>query len=905
MSTEQERKRSVPKKGIKMVPAGQTTAMSMLPYATNSGTTMWSSDFNSSNTLRGCVVLKFGGSSCGSKLPQVTEIVAKQASEGPVAVVVSAMGKSTDLLIDAADLACLAQYDAACEKVALIKTLSLRNIDTCIAHEHLLLPIHKQVDTLLTDLTQLLLGISLVRELSPASLDRLLSYGERLSAMILAYVLTTNGTPAVFIDGKNLIVTDEDFGKANVEWEETLVRIQHMEGCSEAVPVVTGFLGSTRDGRRTTLGRNGSDYTASLLGLGLNASKVVINTDVPGVFTADPSIVKEAYPVPLLSYVEAMELSIYGSRMFHPRTILPLVDQKIPMTIRNTDDPDGEATVISSSQHRASHQATCVTQLENMGVLTLRSRLGQGLDGNKGTRSHQQHIGLKCCAALDRVDVKIHHASFAANGQAVHVVISENQIADAQNVLKEEFEREIERKEFDEMHVWAPVTLLSLVRAPQMVLQKLFAGLTAARVRIRAVGQGSDSSSVSCVIDGHDTAVAVRCAHTAINLGHQIVSLMVLGNNPSSLNLLKRIDEKRGEMLERYKVELRVVGIFHTCGVTHHADLQSPAAPLELEEDGVGIAAKVAEMEKSECIKNATVTKGMRMSSILPIRLLQRLRQMSCPVVVDCNRLPLDLNDFYKACASHGINIVTSSAASIASLDESLPIEPESFLMYDTSVGASVPICDTIRRLNQMGDRVIQVEGVLSGTCNYICTLLNEGERDLSVAAQAAIANSYSEARIVNDLNGLDAANKLVALSRMMGYKLRLEDIDRRPLVSVACQEELENATRDEQIEILQKHDAAFAAHADSQEPGHTLAYLCGADFRGDTVQAWVKPQWVSSNHPSLLVKGIDIYMQIHREGYASGHPLLLQGPGCGSSSALGILGDILKTALKLQGTML
>eukprot|EP01064_Diplonema_japonicum_P034309 TRINITY_DN7075_c0_g1_i1.p1 TRINITY_DN7075_c0_g1~~TRINITY_DN7075_c0_g1_i1.p1 ORF type:complete len:908 (+),score=259.80 TRINITY_DN7075_c0_g1_i1:34-2757(+) len=905
LKDEVERKRSVPKKSQQHRPVGQTQGMSLLPYSRMSNLkASWSSgDFGSPCSLQGSIVLKFGGSSVGNKLKQVLALIERHAREGAVAVVVSAMGKTTDHLIDAADKACLSCIEESHEKVALIEEIAVANIDKHCTDVGAKCSIIDKVRALLQDLRQLLLGISLVRELSPATLDRLLSFGERLSALVVASLLTVNGTPAHPVDGKDWVVTDDEHGKARVEWAETQEKLtKALQAWPEAsVPIVTGFLGCTVDGRRTTLGRNGSDYTASLLGLGIGACKVIINTDVPGVFTADPGIVKEAYPVSELSYVEAMELSIYGSRMFHPRTILPLVDQRIPMVIRNTDDPDGPATVIMdavSADRSAVHgaQATCVTQLENMAVLSLRSRLGQ--PGSIPV----QHIGLRLTSCLGTANVKIHHASFAANGQAVHVVMSQDQAEEAKEALLREFEREVRLHELDEMNLWQPVSLLSLVRAPQTVVPKFFAALTAARVKVRSIGQGSDSSSVSCVIDSHDTAVAVRCAHTAINLGHQIVSLLVLGNNSSSRGLLQRIKSKYESLLAKYKVELRVVAVYHTCGQDHSAD-QTEKDTTELHEEGLDLNGKLKEMGSCTC-NDDSLPRGKRMSSIVPVRVLQRLRQMSCPMVVDCNRLDIEVSDFYRTCQQLGVNVVVSNASSIVRLGRNkLPCSMDGELItYDTSVGASVPICDTIRMLNQMGDEVVRIEGSLSGTCGFIAVGLTNGGK-LSEVVGDAIAKQYAEPHVASDLSGLDTARKLVALARHMGKVLRLEDIERKPLVSEEILQELQEADGESIVSVLQKHDAVFDNGMDTvRHDGKKLAYIAEMDFSNDTVKASLGPRFVTVDHPAYQLKDTEIYAQIERDGFRSEHPLILQGPGCGSSSAVGIVGDILKTALKLQG---
>ncbi|KAJ9451225.1 Bifunctional aspartokinase/homoserine dehydrogenase [Diplonema papillatum] len=909
-----ERKRSVPKKSIEKAPVGQTQGVSLLPYV-KAGTAGWSNTEFRISGLQGCVVLKFGGSSVGGKMGQVLEVIEKHAREGGVAVVVSAMGKTTDLLIDAADKACVRDIEEAHEIASQIEKIAMDNVQKHCADLGVVSAITENLTTLINDLKGLLLGISLVRELSPATLDRLLSFGERLSAVVVSSLLQANGTPAHHVDGKDWVVTDDDFGKAKVELKETLAKLTALTSTwpDASVPVVTGFLGATADGKRTTLGRNGSDYTATLIGLGLGASRVIINTDVPGVFTADPKIVKEAYPVPELSYVEAMELSIYGSRMFHPRTILPLVDQKIPMIIRNTDDPDGLATIIMDpgthpANHKSKSVATCVTQLENLAVLSLRSRLGQ-----PGS-SPVQHIGLRLTQCLGAANVKIHHASFAANGQAVHVVISKDEAPEAQAALLEEFDKEIRQRELDEMNVWMPVTLLSLVRAPQTVVPKLFAALTAARVKVRSVGQGSDqSSSISCVIDAHDTAVAVRCAHTAINLGHQIVSLLILGNNSSSHGLLQRLADKAQEFLARYQVEFRVVGIFHTCGLHNEHNKIAAFNPTgeAIVEAGLPIHETLERLKRAKC---DAVPAGKRMSSIVPARTLQRLRQMSCPMVVDTNRLDIEIVDFYKMCHFLGIDVIVSNASSIVRLGNvgcngvSGSCSREShadIAVYDTCVGASVPICGTIRMVNQMADRVVNIAGSLSGTCGLIASWLTAGKK-FSEAVRHVMDKDFAEPKVVTDLSGLDVCRKLVVLGREMGQHLSVSDVKVTPLVDQTVLDAIGDAVEtNEVVSRLEPFDYLVEAQLEGmRSEGLHLAYIAELAFSNGGVRATVAPQFVDERHPAISLSDTEIYVQIVREGNQKDVPLLLRGPGCGSSSALGLVGDILKTALKLRGVV-
>ncbi len=369
-------------------------------------------------------VMKFGGSSVGSpeRLQLATDLIAKHHSQGPLAVVVSAMGETTDWLIEAARLAALGQGEPAkaiAQRVGdlaranarqVFEALSSRGAPTASSIDR----IEQLVEGMVSPLKVLLEAIGCVKEQTKQMLDSVLSFGEGLCAPILTELLRARGLPALFVDSRDWTRTDDRFGDALVDWEATRARIAELQpGWRGRIVVTTGFLGQTRDGRTTTLGRNGSDYTATLLARGLAANEVNFWTDVPGVMTADPALVEDAFPLTRLSYMEALELANFGARMFHPRTMIPLIESGIPLRILNTLQPQGAGTLIDAAGAQDRERATSVTSLENLALLGVECR----------RLSQQVQLSGRVLRALDGAGITVWMATQSAHGQAVAVVV--------------------------------------------------------------------------------------------------------------------------------------------------------------------------------------------------------------------------------------------------------------------------------------------------------------------------------------------------------------------------------------------------------------------------------------------------------------------------------------------------
>jgi aspartokinase/homoserine dehydrogenase 1 len=829
-------------------------------------------------------VLKFGGSSLGApdRLSQVIELIAREREQSEIAVVCSAMGDTTDWLLDAVDLAVEGDLNGAETVVDKIADLAVSNALAVV--ESLDEPENRPqitplVRELLEPLRKLLLGVSLLREKSDQTLDLILSFGERSSATIVSELLRVAGCDATFVDSRTWTVTDATFGDARVDWPASRAKLDELRAqWGEAIPVVTGFLGQTPDGRTTTLGRNGSDYTATLLGRGLDADEVIISTDVAGIMTADPFIVDDAYPVASLSYLEALELANYGARMFHNRTMLPLIESGIPMRIRHTMSPDEPGTRIDTTGVGEGESPTCVTSLENLALIDVRWR----------QLSQQAQMGHRVLRALESESVTVWMATQAAHGQAVAVVVPMSQVQRAEAAIERELELELERHEVEPIDIRKPVTLLSLVaeqiRDTENIAGRFFQALGGVGVNVIAIGQGESSRSISCVIDQDDTRLAVRTVHAAFNFAHQDVNLCVLGKGVVGSELLEQIRTQKDKLEKQHDVAVNVVAM---------ADSKRVA----FDENGLNIERWAELLADPQTAQDAPETVH---------DVLERLPRLSVPVLVDVTAAS-GMEGVYRDAFDHGVHVVaankkpvTSDYSSYQELMQAARDNHRAF-HYETTVGASLPVVDTLKNLVRTGDRVLLVEGAFSGTLGYLTNEVMKGVK-LSEAVRTAKELGYTEPRPQDDLSGLDVARKALILARELGIELELDDIDVEPLVP---QELLDTETLEEFFAELEAHDPEFDAYVQGiEDEDKTLRYLAIIDpgVDGAEPRFEVGPVAVEQSHPATRLRGSESFVAFTTERYQD-YPLIVQGAGAGGAvTAAGVLSDILRISQNLRG---
>jgi len=818
------------------------------------------------------LVLKFGGSSLGKpgRLARVLDIVAKEHASSSLEVVVSAFGDTTDHLLEAGAKAANGEVDAALTLAGrALEDSRRRTVEAAGALEG--------VDTLLAELREalerLLRGVGAVGELSPVSRDELLSFGERTSVVLVAAALNARGISARAVDARQWAITDEAHGDASVLWEATAARLAALTRPADVVLVHTGFLGRTASGKTTTLGRNGSDYTAALLARARGADELHVWTDVPGVMSADPGLVDEAYPVARLSYREALELAGLGLRMLHPRTVLPLLASGIPMRIRNTMAPELPGTVVDATGATDSERATCVTSLEGMTLI----------DVEGSQRTARADLGPRVASALARESVPVWFETQAPRGNGVALAVADADADHAKAILEEELARELGRGDLAPPRLQRGVTLVTLVAEAMgrtvNVAGRFFGALGIAGVNVKAASQGATSRAISCVVERGDTALAVRSVHAAMNLAHEQVSVFLLGKGTVGGQLLAQLSAEQPKLLREHDLDLRLVGVADSRHVLFSERGLDPT--------------------------NATEELGRAGTAPLEAH-PGALARLPVPVLVDCTAAT-GMEALYQAAFAHGIHVVAANKKPLT-----LPLGERAQLFdaarrahrayrYETTVGASLPVIETLKNLVRTGDRVLLIEGSLSGTLGYLSNALTAGEK-LSTAVAEARRRGYTEPHPRDDLGGVDAARKALILARELGLRLELSDVTVEPFVR---SELLAHDDLDAFFEALRREDDAFEERmASLRREARVLRYLATIEPEGAGRAASLRvgPVGVPSDHPATRLRGTEAFVAFTTERYRE-HPLVVQGAGAGGAvTAAGVLADVLALSQTLRG---
>ena len=815
-------------------------------------------------------VYKFGGSSLGA--PGRLAVVLRRVAEAgrPLALVVSALGDTTEWLLEAAGAA--AAGDELRARTGLERALRLvRDRGAEVLGAAGLAALEASWAEVHADGGRALSSIS--RAPGPAPLDLLLSVGERLSAPLLAAALRAAGLPGVAVDARDLFCTDRRHGDATVDLAASLPlvrgRLAQWEG---VIPVVTGFLGRTPDGATTTLGRNGSDYAATTLAALLGAPEVTIWTDVGGVMTADPALVDEAYPVPRLTWHEARELAHFGLRMFHRRTVLPLEQSGGRLRIRSTLD-GGEGTVIDAVGNPDPLRPTCVTSLENLALVAVES-----------LRSlPETSLAVQVLAALDQAEVQVWMLTQSGHGQSLAAVVEGSAAARARWVLETALSELISRGEVELPATLAPVSLVSLVAEAMghwpNVAGRFFGALGNVGINVRASAQGASSRSIGCVVDAADTAEAVRTVHAAFNLAETEVNVLLLGRGTVGGRLLAQLEGTQESLRIRQGVATRLFGVVDRHG-TH------------VEPRGLRLA---------DLPPRSTAPTGAPPEMT---RLLDRLSRLPVPVLVDCTAAD-GMEALYLEAFRRGIHVVAANKKPLA-----LPLERRREVTetarrhfrawhYETTVGAGLPVIETLKNLVATGDVVERIDGSLSGTLGFLCQEVMAGT-PLSVAVRTARDRGYTEPHPRDDLSGLDVARKALILARELGLALELEDVAVEPFVDATL---LAEDDPERFLRQLVHHDAMFAAQvARVRAVGRTLRYLAQIVPLGEGVRVRVGPVAVDAAHPAVPLRGAEALVAFTTARYRE-YPLIVRGAGAGGDvTAAGVLADVLRLTQNVRG---
>jgi aspartokinase/homoserine dehydrogenase 1 len=815
------------------------------------------------------VVHKFGGSSVADAacFRQVAEIV--EASSNPrEAIVLSACRGVTDSLLE---LVVLAEQPNK-EFGPSIRALKARHLD--LAAELLSQGAHEtykaQFERDCLDIAGMLHTVRLIRSSTYSMRDVIAGFGEIWSTRLFAPYLRERGRvrgDILWVDAREVIIVEWGSLGAAVQWPASEANIKKLVPLDFAGRlIVTGFIATTTKGKQTTLGRNGSDFSGSIFGALLDAAEIIIWTDVDGVLSADPRLVPNAQVIDQLSYNEAMELAYFGAKVIHPQTMAPAVARDIPLFIRNTFAPQKRGTLICAKPVSAL-KVKGITSIDPVALVNLE---GAGMIGVPGT-AH------RLFGALRDSGISVILISQGSSEHSICFAIPESQALHAEEAVRRAFDAELRDGQIQHVEVALGMSILAVVgdgmAGAHGVAAKVFNSLGAAAISVRAIAQGASERNISVVVDGKGAARALRAVHAAFYLSPNTLSIGLIGPGTVGRALLAQIATQI-ERLRELKLDLRVRGI-------------TTSTRMLLEEKSVDLS------RWKERMAEAGEPLDMQ-------RFINHVQADYVPhtVVIDCTA-SAEVADRYRDWLSRGIHIVTPNKKANSgalpyyrSLQEARRTAGTHYL-YEATVGAGLPVIQTLRDLRGTGDDITQIEGIFSGTLAYLFNVF-DGSESFSSIVRAAKAKGYTEPDPRDDLSGVDVARKLIILGREMGLTLEISDVQVEGLVPEA----LTKCSVEEFMARLPESDAAMAAALSSaREKTQVLRYVGRVDAGG---KATVGLMRLDHKHAFANIALTDNVVRFATRRYCE-NPLIVQGPGAGPEvTAAGVFSDLLRMSAYL-----
>ncbi|OCB70216.1 bifunctional aspartate kinase/homoserine dehydrogenase I [Flavobacterium crassostreae] len=809
-------------------------------------------------------VLKFGGTSVANaiNIKLVLNIIQKQASQNKLVVVVSALHSVTDLLQSAAQQAAVKNENYK-ETLAQIEKMHLELLKELVPVNEQSSPL-SHIKRIINHLETLLDGCFLLSELSPRTADTILSFGELLSSYILAQALQQTIKNSSYKDSREWIQTNNHFGKAAVNFELTNRLISDFYANNEhQVLVVPGFIAATPEGITTTLGRGGSDYTAAIVAAALHATDLQIWTDVNGMYTANPRIVKQAQPIATISYQEAMELSHFGAKVLYPPTIQPVLQKNIPILIKNTFEPEAEGTIISNNAAANGNPVKGISHIDHISLITLE---GPGMIGVLGSSKRLFEV-------LSQANVNVIFITQASSEHSICIGVLDTDAPSAQLAINKAFEVEIAQNKVAPCILESNLCIVALVgenmKNHQGLSGKMFSTLGKNNVNIRAIAQGASERNISAVINERDIKKALNTLHERFFEDNtKQLNLFVIGVGNVGQKFMEQISKQKKFLKENLKINLRVIALANSRKMLFEED----GIDLKTWQTSLDQGQKAEQQDFIEQVKNL----NLRNSIFVDITANQDVAQSYAQylkesvAVVTCNKI---------ACSSAFDNYKNL---------KNLSRRHNAPFLFETNVGAGLPVIDTVKNLVASGDKVHKIQAVLSGSLNFIFNNFDTNNSFHDVVKEAGV-QGFTEPDPKIDLSGIDVARKILILIRESGYQMEIEEIENQSFLPAPCMETTNNNDFFTSLTQYASHFEAILAEANAKDS--RLKFV--AQFEDG--KASVGLQFIPKDHPFYNLEGKDNIVLFYTDRYVD-QPLLIKGAGAGAAvTASGIFADVIR----------
>ena len=807
-------------------------------------------------------VLKFGGTSVGSvkSILSLKQIVENEAKKQPVVIVVSALGGITDKLIATSKLAVAGDEEWKTEFDAMVDRHH-KMIDTIITDTKAREDLFIKVDALLDQLRSIYFGVFLIHDLSEKTSDAIVSYGERLSSLIASTLVKGSK----WYDSREFIKTVDKNGKHVLDAELTTELVIKTFSELPRISLVPGFISSDRDSKEiTNLGRGGSDYTAAIIAASLNAEVLEIWTDVDGFMTADPKVIKTAYTINELSYIEAMELCNFGAKVIYPPTIYPVCVKNIPIRVKNTFNPESDGTII---KQKIENNLKPIKGISSISGTTLITVTGLSMVGVIG-------VNRRIFTALAQQGISVFLVSQASSENSTSIGVRDQDAEKAVNVLNNEFAKEIETGAMFPMHAESGLATIAIVgenmKHTPGIAGKLFGTLGRSGISVIACAQGASETNISFVIDGKYLRKSLNVLHDSFFLSEfKVLNLFICGVGTVGSKLIEQIRSQYEELKEHSRLKLNVVGI----ASSHNAIFCREGLDLNNYREQL----QASEPSSPEKLRDTILSMNIFNS-----------------VFVDCTASK-DVALLYQSFLEHNVSVIAANKIAASSkYEDYLKLKTTAMMRgvkfrFETNVGAGLPIIGTINDLCNSGDKILRIEAVLSGTLNFIFNAIS-AEVPFSETVRLAKEQGYSEPDPRIDLSGTDVVRKLVILAREAGYRVEQEDVEKHLFVP----EEYFQGSLEDFWKNLPALDADFEARRKKLEAeGKRWRFVATMD--GGKVNVTLKT--VDRNHPFYNLEGSNNIVLLTTERYKE-YPMQIQGYGAGASvTAAGVFANIMSIA--------